>query len=118
MVNILMMLCPLQLLLDRLVMSSHLSHPPALPFSLERQPPRPAETTADPLQLAGLASRMLRAGAKRGHGQGQDRLSKGHGGEEGLSYEGRCGRLGDEEKGFVPFQLVFSSSCSTDRGNR
>lgn len=51
-------------------MSSYLGNAPAFPFSLERQPSRPTETTADPLQLDSLASRMLGARAQGRHGQG------------------------------------------------
>lgn len=85
-------------------MSSHLGNAPAFPFSLERQPSRPTETTADPLQLDSLASRMLGARAQEGTaraGQGRDGLRKTRG-QGGLGCEGRCGRHGDGEKGFAP----------------
>lgn len=51
-------------------MSSHLGNAPAFSFSLERQPSRPTETTADPLQLDSLASHMLGARAQGRHGLG------------------------------------------------
>lgn len=51
---------------------------------------------------------------EEGVGQGQDVLREAPG-RGGL---GSCGRQGKEEKGFSLFQLVFSSSCSSDHGNR
>lgn len=102
-------------------MSSYLGHAQAFLSSLETQPFRPTETTADPLQLDSLASHMLGDRTQGRHGRGEaeprwaERSTKGG---EDWDVLRDVGGMGMEKRDLLPFQLIFSTLCFTDHSNR